>query len=116
MISMLHVATGAIHEVLSSDGYPLPDWQQLPTRPAGPAEQWTWSESAWVKNNALGLQIIRDARDALLEQTDKFMVPDRPLSTEQRAAWVTYRQALRDLPETTVDPFNPEWPTPPSTL
>lgn len=32
-----------------------------------------------------------------LSDTDSFMLPDRPLSIEIRAAWVTYRQALRDL-------------------
>jgi hypothetical protein len=32
-----------------------------------------------------------------LAATDQFMMPDRPLTGEMRAAWVTYRQALRDL-------------------
>jgi hypothetical protein len=32
-----------------------------------------------------------------LAATDQFMMPDRPMADEKRAAWVAYRQALRDL-------------------
>jgi len=28
--------------------------------------------------------------------------------------WLAYRQALRDLPAVTSDPFNPTWPEAPS--
>lgn len=31
-----------------------------------------------------------------------------------REAWAAYRQALRDLPQNTTDPFSPVWPTEPS--
>lgn len=32
-----------------------------------------------------------------LHHTDSYMVPDRPMADEMRNAWITYRQALRDL-------------------
>lgn len=32
-----------------------------------------------------------------LAATDQFMMPDRPMTEQMRAAWVAYRQALRDL-------------------
>ena len=28
--------------------------------------------------------------------------------------WITYRQALRDMPRTVDDPQNPKWPEPPA--
>ena len=36
------------------------------------------------------------------------------LEAEESDDWKTYRQALRDLPSNTTDPFNPTWPTKPS--
>ena len=47
---------------------------------------------------SLVLADLRRRRDALLSQTDWTQVNDAPLSTEQKAAYATYRQALRDLP------------------
>ena len=32
-----------------------------------------------------------------LHATDQFMIPDRPMADDKRAAWATYRQALRGL-------------------
>ena len=48
--------------------------------------------------NSLVLAELRHRRDALLAQTDWTQVNDAPLSSEQKAAYATYRQALRDLP------------------
>lgn len=39
----------------------------------------------------------REERDRLLTFTDWTQVPDSPLTDEQKTAWRTYRQALRDL-------------------
>ena len=60
-------------------------------------------ESAWA--------LLRAERSAKLSATDWTVLGDSPTPT---AAWKTYRQALRDLPANTTDPFNPVWPTPPS--
>lgn len=54
---------------------------------------------------------FRNERNALLAACDWTVLSDTPTST---AAWKTYRQALRDLPANTTDPFNPVWPTPPA--
>lgn len=40
----------------------------------------------------------RDDRNALIATTDWTQLADAPLTAEQKAAWVQYRQALRDLP------------------
>lgn len=54
---------------------------------------------------------LRNERNLLLAACDWTVLADTPTST---AAWKTYRQALRDLPANTTDPFNPVWPTPPA--
>ena len=60
------------------------------------------------------LKELRKERDTLLTQTDKYVIPDWPhASVESANAWVTYRQALRDLPSVTEDPANPVWPARP---
>lgn len=41
---------------------------------------------------------LRHVRDLLLGCTDWTQAADSPLSESQRAAWATYRQAIRDLP------------------
>lgn len=43
---------------------------------------------------------IREKRDALLQKCDWTQAADSPLSTSKKAEWATYRQALRDLPNT----------------
>ncbi len=54
---------------------------------------------------------LRAQRNRLLAESDWTVLSDTPTST---AAWKTYRQALRDLPANTTNPFNPVWPTPPN--
>ena len=54
---------------------------------------------------------LRMVRNSYLAASDWTQVPDAPVD---RAAWATYRQALRDLPYNTTDPRNPAWPTPPA--
>ncbi|OYX16616.1 MAG: hypothetical protein B7Z07_02425 [Sphingomonadales bacterium 32-67-7] len=47
-------------------------------------------------------------RDRLLAASDWTQLPDSPLASDQRAAWATYRQALRDM-----DLLHPVWPEAP---
>jgi len=62
---------------------------------------------------------LRYHRDRLLQQCDWVTLPDVNLSEEKKAAWLGYRQALRDLPDITnpeIDgPFvkNVDWPQEP---
>lgn len=60
------------------------------------------------------LRQLRTTRDKLLGATDYTQMPDSPLTPERREEWRLYRQALRDLTETTIDFATVEWPTPPS--
>ena len=58
--------------------------------------------------------IIRKKRDFLLRTTDWTMTPG---CTVDQSAWASYRQSLRDIPQTyRVDGYSAvDWPTVPST-
>lgn len=60
---------------------------------------------------------VRHMRDSRLKNSDSKAVapPDAPDSVKaQAAAWETYRQALRDLPEQAGFPFTVQWPAVPA--
>lgn len=48
--------------------------------------------------------IKRIERNSLLGQTDAKMLPDFPITAEEKALWIKYRQYLRDLPESASFP------------
>lgn len=58
---------------------------------------------------------IRQFRTALLSASDWTQIPDAPLGDQKRQEWATYRQALRDLPESQSGlPFGEvQWPEEP---
>lgn len=57
-------------------------------------------------------QSVRNERDSKLQECDWTQLPDVPLTAEQKAEWVTYRQQLRDVTNQ-PDPFNITWPVAP---
>ena len=46
---------------------------------------------------------LRNLRNSLLAQTDWRVMPDSPVSDAKKAEWISYRQALRDLPANNPD-------------
>jgi hypothetical protein len=56
---------------------------------------------------------VRNDRNSLLASCDFTQLADAPVTTEQRAEWVVYRQALRDV-TLQSDPFAIVWPTSPT--
>ena len=58
--------------------------------------------------------VVRAERDTLLLACDWTQLPDSPLDTTPKAAWATYRQELRDIPELTGFPNNFTWPSEPA--
>jgi hypothetical protein len=56
-------------------------------------------------------QAIRYNRDRLLAASDWTQVSDAPVD---QAAWATYRQALRDIPQQAGFPENITWPEMPT--
>lgn len=53
---------------------------------------------------------VRIERNLLLKQSDWTQVADAPVD---QAAWATYRQALRDVPDQEGFPFIIDWPSKP---
>lgn len=51
-----------------------------------------------IESNGLLFILLRSERDRRLAATDFLLMPDYPLSDDQRAVVQAYRQALRDLP------------------
>ena len=58
-------------------------------------------------------QRMREKRDRLLRASDATQLPDFPMEAAERAAWASYRQALRGLPASITDFDQVDWPTPP---
>ena len=67
--------------------------------------------------------LLRRQRDILLNESDWTRLDDNGLSSDKKAEWATYRQALRDLPSTAdpkldeaydLDQSTVTWPTKPS--
>ena len=56
---------------------------------------------------------LRVTRDDLLSASDWTQSPDSPLTDAKKAEWRTYRQALRDITDTS-DPTNVTWPSQPT--
>ena len=59
---------------------------------------------------AAGFRALRDERNYRLHLTDKFANNDQTMAEDMK----TYRQALRDLPGNTADPFDVTWPDSPA--
>lgn len=59
---------------------------------------------------------LRDQRDALLNRSDKFVMPDRweKYDDQTKLEWADYRQALRDITDQVNFPKEVEWPIEPS--
>ena len=75
------------------------DWSQLKTAEQREAERLQGLADA-----------VRAERDRLLAACDWTQVQDAPVDA---AAWATYRQALRDVPEQAGFPEAVEWPVAP---
>ena len=90
--------------------------------PGGSTGYWVVdAEAETVTNNqaqadadalASSWAFLRAERDALLASSDWTQASDSPLTDEVKTTWVTYRQELRDFPES-ADPANPVWPEAP---
>lgn len=69
------------------------------------------TEEELAADVAIEAASVRAKRDQLLKESDWTQVADVPFTTEVKASWADYRQALRDI--TTQEGFPAEviWPT-----
>lgn len=73
-------------------------------------DEWEWDAEALMSD-------IRAMRTNKLKSCDWTQMTDAPLTEEQKSAWQSYRQELRDFPSTLDNPSSIEelvWPTIPS--
>lgn len=56
-------------------------------------KDWVHDKERWMS------EYVRPVRDQLLTDSDKYMIPDFPISDAEREKWKEYRQALRELPK-----------------
>ena len=63
----------------------------------------------------LDLSQVRRQRDGLLRESDWTQLPSGPLTDEQKEAWDTYRDELRDLPSIYSRVSDVIWPNDPPT-
>lgn len=70
------------------------------------------SEAERLKADQDQAVIMRHARDLGLMRSDFSQMTDAP-DWIDRAAWATYRQALRDVPQQAGFPWQVSWPEPP---
>lgn len=110
-----HIETGAIHKTETIEQYDA-EWELIGLVPDDiPVERAMVIENGDIVDDLEPVwQFVRNKRDKLLIECDKYMLPDFPITEEKRSEWASYRQALRDLPEVTGDPTSPSWPVPPA--
>ena len=60
----------------------------------------TAARAEWLSNS------LRSTRDQRLRDCDIRVLPDYPQTDDERAAWLAYRAALRDLPQQDGFPWN----------
>ena len=94
------------------------DGEEFADRVEKPNQYATWSGTAWTWDSANVLNDIRVERNNRLYMCDWTQVVDAPLMPAQITQWRTYRQSLRDLPDS-LDPVPDNvssvvWPTEPS--
>lgn len=66
-----------------------------------PTEDAFWDRIRWVRNQKLAA-------------CDWTQLPDAALTPEEATAWENYRQDLRDIPQTYVDPNHVVFPSQPN--
>jgi hypothetical protein len=74
---------------------------------------WVLTDGEWVYEKRQGPDVASEAikrRNKYLKLTDKYILPDFPLSDDLKISIVRYRQQLRDLPEQVGFPNNIVWP------
>ena len=78
------------------------------------AEEEAEMEADWAAQD-LNFTQTRMQRNSMLVTSDWTQLPGGPLTDEQKTAWDTYRDELRDYPAQSDKVSTlPAWPTPPS--
>jgi hypothetical protein len=108
-----HTDTGAEDEHVELGDLP----EGLTAKPR-PGQFYVWAGGDWVLDEAAQIAAAqageRAWRNAQIASTDYLVMPDYPLSADQRAELYAYRQALRNWPEAGQFPDQKDRPVAPS--
>tara|TARA_Y100000389_G_scaffold194113_1_gene223698 strand:+ start:989 stop:1357 length:369 start_codon:yes stop_codon:yes gene_type:complete len=106
--------------IIHDNSYDKIDWVDTNTNPKPTLEE---CEAAWQEIiNEAPMKKLREERNKKLLESDKYSINDWPHSSEEvKQAWITYRQALRNLPSIASPQLddngeltNVNWPISPS--
>lgn len=111
VINRVSIDTDKPHEIN------LPEGTELAPRHDGNIG-WTLLENGeWYdpapQERITKAQGIRNRRDYKLKSSDKYVIPDFPISSEKKAQWLQYRQDLRNITLQPGFPDNVVWPVKP---
>lgn len=87
----------------------------VPTDAPSMSHRWHVDRCCWdgpAIDIAAEWEKVRYQRDKLLTACDWRILPDAPISPEDREAWLVYRSALRDITDQ-LDPLAIFWPVSP---
>jgi len=90
---------------------------QITKKPTQPGSYYDWVGQEWVLDSARLYVEIKRLRVNKLFSCDWTQLPDSSLSSEKKAEWATYRQALRDFPSNNPNLTSTNdipWPAEPS--
>jgi hypothetical protein len=104
------LAVGGVYQKIS--GTDPDEWINWVEITNGAQLGWTHANGVWVEPEAPKVPIdeVRAERNKLLSTSDFTQLPDTPLSLEEKEAWATYRQKLRDLPNNYEPSEKVDWP------
>lgn len=117
MAKKLVIKDGAVDNIIevsgdfSIDGCELVDYQDG----AEIGHSWDGNNVVIPAPSALSAEQLRFNRNDLLRSSDWTQMNDSPLSNEQKTAWATYRQELRDVTDLDAWPNldDADWPVAP---
>ena len=126
------ITDGTVREIINDDGKDINDLYHadiiamlVPDPKAEAVYGSTWNGTVFGAPVLVTytVEAIRKLRDQKLLASDWTQVGDAPITDEVKAKWITYRQALRDLPASypdclnavgnAVDDTDIKWPTKP---
>lgn len=113
-MNLAQIENGIVVNVIKVDPDNIPDWAAgWPEAKENAEIGGSYDGSIFTKPapDLSGLtEAARQERDALLASSDWTQVADAPVD---QAAWASYRQALRDIPQQAGFPTDITWPIKP---
>lgn len=99
----------------ASENIPMNPTDMLVSKKPSDSYVWNDEQKDWILDVSVAFKLMREKRNQLLFDSDKYMISDFPITEQERNKWKVYRQALRDLPKN-IDIYDIVWPLPPTQM